>query len=70
MPEEVCGVCGEPLDGENMSRCILCGRPFHLAMSVKAQTPNCGGYTMLEESWGLAFVCNRCAERRRPSQPG
>jgi len=52
MAEEVCRVCGGPLDEENMAHCTFCG---------------C--YTMLEESWRLAFVCNHCAERRRPPQP-
>ena len=69
MPEETCCVCGQPLDGENMMNCTLCSRPFHLAMSLKSEAPNCGRYMLAEGSWGLAFVCNVCAVRGRPPQP-
>ncbi len=34
--DQVCCVCGEALDGENVSRCRLCGGIFHLAWSTGA----------------------------------
>ena len=57
----VCHVCGEPLDGENVSRCSICGMPFHMAWSVQADVPNCGRYAIREEACSLVFICAKCA---------
>jgi len=67
--EEMCDVCGVPLDEENVSRCFLCGRRFHMAWSVHAQVNNCGRVWFDEMSCGMGFVCNICvAENPQLSQ--
>lgn len=58
--EEVCGVCGEPLDEENASRCVLCGRRFHMAWSIHAPVSNCGRVWFNDMACRIAFVCNIC----------
>ena len=60
MAEEICCICGGPLDGENVSRCAICGQPFHMAWSVQAQVPECGRYLIRDEACSLAFICNKC----------
>ena len=32
---ETCDVCGKPLDEENVSRCLVCRRRFHMAWSTE-----------------------------------
>jgi len=59
--EQRCEVCGEPLDEENVSRCILCGRRFHMAWSIHAAVENCGHVWFKEMACSMGFVCNICA---------
>jgi uncharacterized Zn finger protein (UPF0148 family) len=32
---ETCDVCGKPLGEENVSRCLICGRRFHMTWSIE-----------------------------------
>ena len=59
---EPCGVCGGPLDGENVSRCLVCGRRFHMAWSVDATVENCGQIWVEPISSGIGFICNACLD--------
>ncbi len=47
---EICDVCGEPLDEDNVSRCLICGGKFHMAWSIDAPVKNCG-QTWFEERY-------------------
>ena len=68
--EEACSVCGQPLDEENVARCLNCQGRFHLAWSQDAEVPQCGGWVMLPGVCGLAFVCRTCQEAGAlPQQP-
>lgn len=58
--DEVCCVCGESLDEDNMSRCRFCGGSFHLAWSTGANIKECGSYFFHPESCGLNFICRVC----------
>jgi len=58
--EETCDVCGGCLDEENISRCSLCGRKFHMAWSVHAEVKNCGRVFNHEILCAIGFVCNTC----------
>ena len=67
--DEVCDVCREVLDEENVSRCTLCGRRFHMAWSSDAQVQNCGRVWFSEMHCSMAFACNIClAEHPELSQ--
>jgi len=59
---ELCGVCGEPLDDQNVSRCLVCGRRFHMAWSVDAAVDNCGQIWVEPISSGIGFICNACLD--------
>lgn len=58
--EERCDVCGKPLDEDNVSRCFLCGRRFHMAWSVQAQVENCRRIWINQMHCSIGFVCNVC----------
>ncbi len=58
--EELCGVCGQPLDQENVARCFLCGQRFHMAWSIHAEMENCGRVFFNDAHCTMAFVCNVC----------
>ncbi len=71
--EQVCCVCGEALEDDNVSRCRLCGGGFHLAWSTEANIKECGSYFFHEQTCGLSFICRNCepslsADRQSPSQ--
>ena len=57
---EICNVCGESLDEENVSRCMICGCRFHMAWSIDALVENCGQAWFNERSYSLGFICNNC----------
>ena len=59
---ELCEVCGEPLDEENVSRCLICGRRFHMAWSNNAPVENCGQIWFNELACSIGFVCNLCVD--------
>lgn len=59
---ERCEVCGDPLDQENVSRCRLCGRRFHMAWSIDAPVGNCGRVWFQEMACSMGFVCNICVD--------
>lgn len=59
---ESCGVCGKPLDDANVSRCLVCGRRFHMAWSIDAPVENCGQIWVHPMSSGVGFVCNSCID--------
>ena len=58
--EDICNVCSEPLDQDNVSICALCGSRFHMAWSVDAEIENCGRIWFDESSYGMSFICNIC----------
>lgn len=58
--EEICRICFEPLDEDNVATCALCGGRFHLAWSVDAEVEECGRIWFDPASCGVRFVCNRC----------
>lgn len=58
--EELCGVCGEPLDEKNVSCCSLCGRKFHMAWSIDAEVRNCGRVYSDDVRCAIGFACNIC----------
>ena len=58
--EESCDVCGGCLDEENVSRCSLCGRKFHMAWSIHAEVKNCGHVFSNEIRCAIGFVCDTC----------
>ncbi len=60
MEQEMCCVCGEALDDDNVSRCRLCGGSFHLAWSTGPGIKECGSYFFHEQTCGLSFVCGNC----------
>jgi hypothetical protein len=57
---EICEVCGQALDDDNVSRCVSCGRRFHMAWSTTAPVKNCGRVIFDVRSSGMGFVCNTC----------
>lgn len=61
---EICDVCGGPLDEENVSRCIMCGRRFHMAWSTDAPVENCGQIWFNETACSIGFVCNICVNEQ------
>ena len=60
--EDICEICGQPLDDNNSSRCALCGRRFHMAWSVNAEVQQCGQIWFDPISGGMGFVCNICVD--------
>ena len=60
--EDLCHVCGKPLDEQNTSQCRLCGRKFHLAWSVDAGIENWGHVWFDTRSCGMAFACKCCID--------
>ena len=59
---DICIICGEPLDTENVSRCSFCGRSFHMTWNTDKPVENCGQIWFDPRSTGMGFVCNICAE--------
>jgi len=57
---EICEVCGQDLDDDNVARCMSCGSRFHLAWSTKAPVKNCGRVIFDMRSSAMDFVCNTC----------
>jgi len=59
---DICNICGEPLGGENVSRCSLCGRNFHMTWNTDKPVENCGQIWFDPRSSAMGFVCKTCAE--------
>ncbi|MCK5653631.1 MAG: hypothetical protein KAH98_00675 [Dehalococcoidia bacterium] len=57
---EICDVCGEPLDENNVSRCRICGGRFYMAWSIDAPVEKCGQAWFEERSCSLGFICAPC----------
>jgi len=57
---EICHVCGESLDEDNVSRYLICGGRFHVAWSIDAPIKNCGQTWFEERSCSLGFICTPC----------
>ncbi|MEA1958495.1 MAG: hypothetical protein U9N44_02320 [Chloroflexota bacterium] len=60
--EEYCDICGEPLDKQNISRCSLCGRSFHMTWNVDKPVENCGQVWFDPRSSSMGFVCTACID--------
>jgi len=67
--QEGCCVCGEALDEENVARCTICERQFHLAWSTQVPLKNCGRAWIDERICAMRFMCDTCAKESFPS-PG
>lgn len=63
MQEEICCVCGDALDNENVARCTICERRFHLAWSTQTPTKNCGRVWIDERLCAMRFMCQTCAQQ-------
>lgn len=59
---DTCGVCGEELNSDSMSRCSLCGRQFHMTWNTDKPVDNCGQIWFDPRSTAMGFVCNICVE--------
>ena len=68
--EEICAVCGKPLDGENVARCISCGGRFHLAWSVHAEVTDCGRVWVDDNVHAMVFMCDNCLGKREGGGSG
>ncbi len=53
---ETCDVCGESLDEENVSRCLICGRRFHMAWSTETTKSTAS----LAQVAALSFIIPSC----------
>ena len=59
---DICIICGQPLDTENVSHCSLCGRGFHMTWNTDKPVENCGQIWFDPRSSGMGFVCKMCVE--------
>ena len=67
--QQVCVVCGEPVDGGNSSTCNSCGQPFHLNPRNDRPGKDCGAVWIDEQYLALEFVCQRCLDGAGAPQP-
>ena len=71
--EQVCCVCEQVLDEDNVSICNFCGGRFHMAWSTKVDVKNCGRYWVDGNSCAMVFACEKCAVKAGPrpaEEPG
>jgi hypothetical protein len=61
--EELCGVCGKPLDGIYDVTCMACGRKIHFP-AVDTQGHSCACVVTQLYACALAFLCKNCAEEQ------
>jgi len=67
--QQVCAVCGEPVDGGNSSTCNSCGQPFHLNPRNDRPGKDCGAVWIDEQYLALEFACQRCLDGAGAAQP-
>lgn len=59
MEQEVCCVCGQPLDENDVAMCDFCHGRFHMAMTLTSATKDCGIVgTDARFGEGTLFMCN------------
>jgi len=63
--EEVCSVCGKPLDEIYAVSCIGCGGKIHFP-SAENVKDSCGSIVTQWNICGLAFVCKKCSAVQKP----
>jgi len=68
--QENCCVCDEALDEENVARCTICEKRFHLSWSTVTPTKNCGQVWVDERLCAMRFMCETCAQQRETSLEG
>jgi len=61
--EEICNVCGKPLDEIYAVSCIGCGRKIHFP-AAESVNDSCGSIVNQWNICGLAFVCKRCSNEQ------
>ena len=61
--QQVCVVCGEPVDGGNSSTCNSCGQPFHLNPRNDRPGKDCGAVWIDEQYLSLRYACFNCLGR-------
>jgi hypothetical protein len=64
--EEVCGICGEPLDKTDAVSCIGCGAKIHFDSAENAED-SCSSIVIQGNTCALAFMCKRCSDMQ-PSE--
>jgi hypothetical protein len=63
--EEICSVCGKPLDKMYAVTCIGCGGEIHFP-SADTHENSCGSIVTQWNVCGLAFICKRCLAMQKP----
>ena len=66
--EEICHVCGKPLDEIYAVSCIGCGRRIHFAPEESAKE-SCANIVTQVYACGLAFVCKQCSAQQQQRNP-
>jgi hypothetical protein len=61
---EVCHVCGKPLDELYAVTCMSCGRKIHFP-AVESAGDDCGSIVTELYACALAFVCKCCSEQQQ-----
>lgn len=65
--EELCGVCGGPLDGIYDVTCMACGRKIYFP-AVETQEYRCASVVTQLYACALAFLCKNCAGEQQPKR--
>jgi hypothetical protein len=63
--EEVCSVCGKPLDEIYAVSCIGCGGKIHFP-SAENSGYSCGSIVTQWNICGITFVCKKCSATQKP----
>ena len=63
--EEICSVCGKPLDEIYAVSCIACGRKIHFS-PAETSRDDCSHIVTQLYTCGLAFVCKHCSAVQKP----
>jgi hypothetical protein len=61
--EEICSVCGKPVDEIYAVSCIGCGGKIHFPAADTSEN-NYGSIVTQWNICGLAFVCKRCSNEQ------
>lgn len=66
--EERCHVCGDELDEQNVSGCVVCHRRFHMPWTTLEELPKCGEVYLDELSCTMRFICRECIGNPPPAE--
>ena len=62
---EMCAICGEPIDDVCGVSCIACGKRVHFR-GADAPGPDCSRIVSQLDLCGLAFICEACCQDTTP----